>query len=185
MYIACMRETRNEDTLIGYWPYVILTHMTSHYVLSHGHKLEITKHISQICAHERKEQCYFAIFCVNNKEMIYSSNVKFWGICITENLSWATHTQYVCQKLNKALYLIKSLHDSVSLPILNVYLLSLSLYWNMVLFFLGGGLKDTETVFKVQKNCLRVIKGVHNSVSYRNMFGELKILTVNLIIYIW
>jgi hypothetical protein len=44
MYVACMREKRNEDTLLGCWPYVVLTHMTSHCVLSHGHKLEITKH---------------------------------------------------------------------------------------------------------------------------------------------
>jgi hypothetical protein len=63
------------------------------------------------------------IFCLNNEAITYTSNIKFLGICITENLSWATRIQYLCQKLNMALYLIKSLRDAVSLSILrNVYL---------------------------------------------------------------
>jgi hypothetical protein len=66
----------------------------------------------------RPTPIYRPVFCLNNKEIIFSSNVKFLGIYITENLSWATHTQYIRQKLNKALYLIKSLCDSVSLPVL-------------------------------------------------------------------
>jgi hypothetical protein len=35
-----------------------------------------------------------------------------------------------------------------------------------------------ETVFKVQKKCLRVSKGINYRVSCRGMFSELKILTV-------
>jgi hypothetical protein len=49
-------------------------------------------------------------------------DVKFLGIFITEDLSWTTHTQYVCQKLSKIIYLIKSLRDTVSQTVLiNVY----------------------------------------------------------------
>jgi hypothetical protein len=44
-----------------------------------------------------------------------NGSVKFLGIYITENLCWATHTHHVCQKLNKALYLIKFLPDSAYL----------------------------------------------------------------------
>ena len=54
----------------------------------------------------------------NNIEITYTSNLKFLGINITDNLSWPTHIQYLCQRLNKVLYLIKSLRDSVSKPIL-------------------------------------------------------------------
>jgi hypothetical protein len=54
-------------------------------------------------------------FCLNGKEINYSSNVKYLGIYITENLFWATHTHHVHQKLNKALYFIKSLCDSAYL----------------------------------------------------------------------
>jgi hypothetical protein len=57
---------------------------------------------------------------LNNRKITYLSDLKCLGIYITENLSWPTHIQYLCQKLNKALYLIKSLHDSVSIPVLKV-----------------------------------------------------------------
>jgi hypothetical protein len=43
------------------------------------------------------------IMYLNNKEITFLSDLKFGGIYITENLSWATHIQYLCQKLNKAL----------------------------------------------------------------------------------
>jgi hypothetical protein len=48
------------------------------------------------------------LFCINNKEVVRSVDVKFLGIFITEDLSWKTHTHYVCQKLSKFIYLIKS-----------------------------------------------------------------------------
>jgi hypothetical protein len=54
------------------------------------------------------------LFCIINKEVVCSVDVKFLGICITEDLSWATHIQYVGQKLSKNIYLIKSLRDSLS-----------------------------------------------------------------------
>jgi hypothetical protein len=41
-----------------------------------------------------------------------------------------------------------------------------------------GGPKDTDIVLKVQKKCLRVIKGVNNRVTCKRMYGEFKILTV-------
>jgi hypothetical protein len=48
----------------------------------------------------------------------------------------------------------------------------------MEICFGGGGLKDFETVFKIQRKYLRVIKGVNNRVPLRYMVGEFKILTV-------
>jgi hypothetical protein len=48
-----------------------------------------------------------------------------------------------------------------------------------MVIFLGGWLqKDSETLFKLQKKCVRVVKGVKNGVSCINLFCELKILTV-------
>jgi hypothetical protein len=44
------------------------------------------------------------------------------GIEISENLSWKNHIQYLCPKLNKAVYLITYLCNSVSLQVLkNIY----------------------------------------------------------------
>jgi hypothetical protein len=101
------------------------------------------------------------------------------GIYITENLSWATQIKYLCQKLNMALYLIKSLHDVVSLSILrNVYLTKFESIMKYGIIFWGGGPKDTDTVFKIQKKSLRLFRGVNNRVYCRSMFSEFKILTV-------
>ena len=48
--------------------------------------------------------------------------MKFLGIYSTENLKWYTHIQYLCPNPSKVFYMIKSLQDTVSLPILrNIY----------------------------------------------------------------
>jgi hypothetical protein len=88
---------------------------------------------------KRPNPIHRPFFCLNGKEVNYSSSVKFLGIYITENLCWATHTNQVCQKLNKALYLIKSLHDSVSLPILkNIYITKFESVLKSGILFWGG-----------------------------------------------
>jgi hypothetical protein len=91
--------------------------------------------------------------------MTYTSNLKFLDIYITENLSWASHIQYLTQKLNEALYLIKSLHDCVNRPILrNVYFTKFESILKYVIIFWGGGQKENQMIFKIQKKCLRLIK---------------------------
>jgi hypothetical protein len=86
----------------------------------------------------------------NNKEITYTSNLNL-GIHITDNLSWSTHIQYLCQKLNKVLYLIKSLHDSVSKPILrNMYFTKFESILRYGIIF-WGGVNDSNAVFIIQK----------------------------------
>jgi hypothetical protein len=92
------------------------------------------------------------VFCLNNKEITYASNVNFLSIHITDNLSWDIHTQHLSQKLNKALYLIKSLSDSVSLPILrNVNLTKFESILKYGVIFWGGGLKTLIQFSKYKK----------------------------------
>jgi hypothetical protein len=63
--------------------------------------------------------------------------------------------QYLCQKLNKALYLIKSLCDSVSIPVLrNVYFTKFESVLKYGILY-GGGVNDNNAVFKIQKECLK------------------------------
>jgi hypothetical protein len=114
---------------------------------------------------------------LNNKEITYTSNLKFLGIHITDNLNWSTHIQYLCQKLNKVLCLIKSLRDSVSKPILrNIYFTKFESILRYGIIF-WGGVNYSNAVFIIQKKFLYHEK-VNNRVSCRNLFGDLKILTV-------
>jgi hypothetical protein len=77
--------------------------------------------------------------------------------------------------------LIKSLHDSESIPVLrNVYFTKFESILNMVLYF-WGGVNDSNVVFKIQKEGIRLIKGVKNRVSCRSLFADFKILTVTLL----
>jgi hypothetical protein len=99
--------------------------------------------------------------CINNKEVVCSVDVKFLGICITEDLSWATHTQYASKKFSKNIYLIKSLWDSVSQTGLrNVYLAKFGSVLKYGIIFQGGVQKDSGPIFKLKKKCIRVAKGV-------------------------
>jgi hypothetical protein len=110
--------------------------------------------------------------------MVYPMDVKFLGVFVTEDLSWTTHTQYVCRRLSETIYLIKYLRDSVSQTVLiNVCHAKFKSVLKYGIIFWGGVQKDFETVFKLQKKCIRVIKGVKNRVSCRNLFCVLKILT--------
>jgi hypothetical protein len=90
--------------------------------------------------------------------------------------------QYLCQELYKALYLIQSLCDSVSR---NVYFTKFGSILKYGIIFLGGGggVSDSNAVFKIQKKSL--IKGVKNRVSCRNLFSDFEILTVPSLWYIF
>jgi hypothetical protein len=93
---------------------------------------------------------YRPIFCLNNKEIIYTSNENFLDICITDNLSWAIHTQSLSPKLNN---LIKSLRNSVSVSVLrNVYLTKFESMLKYGIIFWGGGLRTLIWFSKYRKN---------------------------------
>jgi hypothetical protein len=78
-------------------------------------------------------------------------DVKFLGIFITEDLSWTTDTQHVCQKLSKIIYLIKSLRDTVSQTVLiNVYYAKFESVLKYGIIFWGGVQNDFKTLFKLQ-----------------------------------
>jgi hypothetical protein len=61
--------------------------------------------------------------------------------------------------------------------LINVYYAKLESVLKYGIIFWGGVQKDFKTLFKLQKNVLRVIKGEKNRMSCRNLFRELKILT--------
>jgi hypothetical protein len=122
---------------------------------------------------------YTPAICVCNREVLHSSTAKFLGIEISENLSWKNHIQHLCPKLNKAVYLIKSLRNSVSLWVLkNIYFTKFESILKYGIFW-GGGCKEVEAVFKIKKKKgLRVIMGVNSQVSCIKLFCDLEILTL-------
>jgi hypothetical protein len=109
------------------------------------------------------------------KNMEITSQLRFLGISIRNNLKWSSHIHFLCLQLNKACYITKSLEDLVSFYILrNIYfskfqsLISCFIFW--------GGESESSKVLKIQKSMLHLMKGINNRKSYRPIFKELKIL---------
>jgi hypothetical protein len=54
------------------------------------------------------------VITFKNTNITYTSQFKFLGVNITNNLKWSPHIQSLCLQLNKVCYIIKSLKDVVS-----------------------------------------------------------------------
>jgi hypothetical protein len=103
----------------------------------------------------------------NKKEITYTSNLKFLGIHIPENLTWSTHIPYLCNSQSKAVYLVKALRNIVSQPVMrNIYFAKFQskLRYGIILW---GAENSSKKVFIMQKKMLQTIKRVNNWVSCR------------------
>jgi len=49
---------------------------------------------------------------LRNIEVKYMPEVKFLGMCITENLSWLAHIWCLCHSLSKPFFIIKSVKST-------------------------------------------------------------------------
>jgi hypothetical protein len=49
-----------------------------------------------------------------NTEIAYQSELKFLGINMTENLKWCAHARFFKAKLCKAVYMVKTLKETMS-----------------------------------------------------------------------
>jgi hypothetical protein len=61
--------------------------------------------------------------------------------------------------------------------LINVYYAEFESVLKYGIIFWGGVQNDFKDIFKLQKKCIRVIKGVKNRVSCRNLLREFKMLT--------
>jgi hypothetical protein len=60
--------------------------------------------------------------------------------------------------------------------LINAYYAKFESVLEYSIIFWGGVQKDFKDIFKLQKKCIMVIKGVKNRVSWRNLIREFKIL---------
>jgi len=98
---------------------------------------------------------------LQNNEVQYMPQVKFLGMHITENLSWHAH---ICSLCHKCFGIFTS-------PIFTCDL-------GTVLYFGGGGTKESIKVLHIQKKVIRLITGINKYASCRQKFKENRNLTV-------
>jgi hypothetical protein len=57
----------------------------------------------------RSKPSYKPCILLRNTEIDYKSEVKFLGLCVTEDLTWQAHISSLCHSLSKSFYIIKVL----------------------------------------------------------------------------
>jgi hypothetical protein len=88
-----------------------------------------------------------------DKDIKYESEVKFLGLCITENLSWQTHICYLCDNLSKSFFAIKAVKNSFSGHVLwNFYFARFDAQLRYrIIQWGGGGVKRKHKSIKNSK----------------------------------
>jgi hypothetical protein len=92
----------------------------------------------------------------NRMNLVYTAEMKFLGIYITETLKWNSHVQSLATKLSKVSCMIKSLKEILSqYMIQNIYFTKFQLLLQFRVLFWGGmgGELDTR-IFRIQKGWL-------------------------------
>ena len=106
------------------------------------------------------------------------TDTKFLGINIDNKLTWKTHLDYICKRINKSSFALYKLSKIVNKEAL------LAAYHGFVAPVLRYGIiswgnsVDKESVFKAQKKCVRSMCNIDNTTSCHPYFQSLNILTL-------
>jgi hypothetical protein len=97
---------------------------------------------------------------------------------MTENLKWCAHARYLKAKQCKVVYMVKTLKETMSpYMITNIYFSNFESCFRYGIILWGGD-KESKNIFKLQKRVLRVISGVSNRTSCRQIFKHYNVLTL-------
>ena len=106
----------------------------------------------------------------------YSTNTKFLGVWLEDNLKWTVHIQYLAQKLSRLCFAIQITRRVLGLESLrNLYFA----YFHSVITYgiiLWGNSPQARLIFKLQKRVIRTIMRVRKQTSCRELFKKLHIL---------
>jgi hypothetical protein len=117
---------------------------------------------------------------LNGSFLEYVADLKFLGIHITDTLNWNTHLQTLAHKLNNVSFMITSLKETLSPNMIrHIYFTKFQAILRSGILFWGGISRDSSIrVFRIQKRVVRVLAGVSSRTSCRQLFKDLKILTM-------
>jgi len=115
----------------------------------------------------------------DNKLPPITTTTKFLGLTVNCSLTWTNHIDFLTKKLSKTCYLIRNIKPYLSISTLRMVYHSL---FHSVMSFgimFWGNSPYSPIIFKMQKRVLRILEGVGYRDSCRELFKELKILTLS------
>jgi hypothetical protein len=102
-----------------------------------------------------------------NLGIAYKSELRFLGLCITENLKWDAHMRALSSKLCKVIYIIKSLKEIISsYMVKSIYYSDFQSSLRYGIIFWGGS-SESKPIFKLQKGVIQIISGGSKYMSCR------------------
>ena len=114
----------------------------------------------------------------NNNEITYSSELKFLGLFIMENLIWHVQIHSLCASLSKIYYMIKSLRNVTSTQMIwSIYFAYFQSRLRYGIMFWGGEGKSVR-IFQLQRKVIQLINGVCKRESCRHIVREFQIPTL-------
>lgn len=115
---------------------------------------------------------------VNGKSLEQVQSTRFLGIHIDNALNWEIHIDYLCKKLSSTCFALHRLSKLTSISVVLSYYYAQ--FYSRVKYGIvfWGSSHFLERLFKIQKMAVRNIRGLNKTVSCRNVFKELHILTI-------
>lgn len=119
---------------------------------------------------------YNAAIAIGKDTIINKQDTKFLGLTISNTLNWKPHIDALSQKLNKTVYLLRSLRDTVSVDTLKlIYHALFESVLSYGLIFWGSS-SESLVIFKIQKQIVRIIALKKRYEHCKPLFKQLKIL---------
>lgn len=129
---------------------------------------------NKLSANEEKTQRLL----ITSRQTTQKNKVTILGLTFDTNLTWAEHVNSLCRRLSSSIFMIRRIRsivgESAAILTYHAHFHSLATYGHI----LWGSSADAQKVFLKQKRALRVIAGINNRVSCREVFKKYQILTI-------
>lgn len=113
-----------------------------------------------------------------SQNFVSAHYVKFLGVTLDSKLTWEKHTELVCKKISRNIFLLRNLVNCVSQPtVLTAFhaLIQSALSYAILIW---GHSAHAGTVFSLQRKAVRIITGLAYRDDCREAFKNLNLLTL-------
>lgn len=126
-----------------------------------------------------KEKTDSIIIYTKKTDSIEKRNVKFLGVTISETLGWSAHIDELSKKLSNAIYCLKTLKKIVTSEVLRSTYFAMFHGTATYALAVWGASPEIHRIFLKQKKAVRILHGVKQDTSCRELFRTSEILTIH------